>query len=212
MPVELAVDWQAIRLAAVAGVEYRTLAIEHGMFKADGKPDTNAIRQRSSREKWPVPSAIHARAVAAQREAAKQAHAARQAVSQQGQKMSQPVTGEPVTVSQPGFSAAQSGETASVTVTDNLLDLAKSGSLRFAKVAHRSLAEMPDSLPICSPSDALTTIKGLRLMAGMDSGEGSKVAVQVQLWQSPAYRQATQSDPFEVEVIAETPSTDISDY
>ena len=181
MPVELAVDWQAIRLSAVAGVPYKTLAIQWGMLSAQGKPDTTAIRQRASREKWPIPSAIHARAVAAQREAARTTHRARQAIS--GEKSSKPIDNrDSVTLSPPpenvGFSSKSSGETATVIVTDNLLDLAKSGSLRFAQVAHRSLQAMPDELLIASPSDAATTVKTLRSIAGLDK-EGTTVNVAV---------------------------------
>ncbi len=207
MPVELAVDWQAIRLSAVAGVPYKTLAIQWGMLDSRGHPDTTAIRQRASREKWPIPSAIHARAVAAQREAAKATHEARKAVSTE--KSINPIDNRVyVTVSQPpeqvGFSAARSGEIASVIVTDNLLDLAKAGSLRFAQVAHRSLQAMPDELLIASPSDAATTVKTLRSIAGMDK-EGTNVVVNFGGW-------SDWPEPVSQERDVTPVSTDLADY
>ncbi len=78
MPAALAVDWDAIKQAAIAGVPFRNLADNWGMA------DTAAIRQRASREAWPIPRAIvdkavqrlaqakaeHSRAITAVREAA----------------------------------------------------------------------------------------------------------------------------------------------
>ena len=127
----------------------------------------------------------------------------------------QDVTGDGVTMSQTGFSEQSSGEIASVTVTDDLLANGKLGTLHAQKIALRSIFRAPEAIGILSQGDLKTALSTVRIAAGMDSGEGSKVAVQVQLWQSPAYRQATQSDPFEVEAIAsdgEPVSTDISDY
>ncbi|OAI56039.1 hypothetical protein AYO49_04920 [Verrucomicrobiaceae bacterium SCGC AG-212-N21] len=62
MAAALAVDWDEIRECAVAGVPFIDLARRWGLLKADGSPDTNAIRQRSFREEWPVPRAIRVRA------------------------------------------------------------------------------------------------------------------------------------------------------
>ncbi len=180
MPVALKIDWVAVALAASAGVPYPAIALKHGLLTPEGKPDTGAIRQRAKREQWPVPKRVHESAKRKAREALKAHHELKQSgvAEKLGYeiKSSKPVTrGKPVTM---GFSASQSGENATVTVTDNLLDLAKAGSLRFAQVAHRSLQAMPDELLIASPSDAATTVKTLRSIAGMDK-EGTTVNVAI---------------------------------
>jgi hypothetical protein len=55
MPKALRVDWGAVEKLAIAGVSYQELSRQFDV------PET-AIRKRSSRFKWLVPSAIHRRA------------------------------------------------------------------------------------------------------------------------------------------------------
>jgi hypothetical protein len=55
MPAALRVDWSAIEKLAIAGVGYAELSQQFNI------PET-AIRKRSSRFRWLVPSAIHRRA------------------------------------------------------------------------------------------------------------------------------------------------------
>lgn len=179
---ELDVDWKAIEVSAIAGVPYPAIAAQWGMFDERGRPDTNAIRQRAFREKWPVPAAVrkrsqnqHSKAIAAQEEA-------RGKLREKGITEYNAIPVTRVTEAQKGgFLKTQTNENAAVIITDNLLDLAKAGSLRFAQVAHRSLQAMPEELLIVSPSDAATTVKTLRSIAGMDK-EGASVVVQLNGW------------------------------
>jgi hypothetical protein len=63
MPAALAVDWDTIKQAAIAGVPVPDLARQWGMIDPKtGRPDTTAIRKRSSREQWPIPRAVMDRA------------------------------------------------------------------------------------------------------------------------------------------------------
>jgi hypothetical protein len=55
MPAALRVDWSAVEKLAIAGVRYAELSHQFDIPEA-------AIRKRSSRFKWIVPSAIHRRA------------------------------------------------------------------------------------------------------------------------------------------------------
>jgi hypothetical protein len=55
MPAALKVDWAAIEKLAIAGVTYADLSRQFNILET-------AIRKRSSRFKWLVPSAIHRRA------------------------------------------------------------------------------------------------------------------------------------------------------
>jgi hypothetical protein len=55
MPAALRVDWEAVEKLAIAGVTYGELSQQFDV------PET-AVRKRSSRFKWLVPSAIHRRA------------------------------------------------------------------------------------------------------------------------------------------------------
>ena len=54
MAEPLNVDWVAIREAAIAGVPFKVLASQNGLYDKKGKPYTGAIRVRAMREKWPV--------------------------------------------------------------------------------------------------------------------------------------------------------------
>lgn len=76
MPEALPVDWEAIKLSAVAGIPFQALATSHGLVDANGKPDTTAIRQRASREDWPIPSRVQRLAKRRHREAMEAAHKA----------------------------------------------------------------------------------------------------------------------------------------
>jgi len=84
MPAALAVDWDAIKASLIAGVPAIEVAAQWGLVDEDGKPDTQAIRKRSSREQWPIPSAIMDRVTKRVTEA-KSAHAQALAMIQ-GQK------------------------------------------------------------------------------------------------------------------------------
>lgn len=54
----LPIDWEALKQAAIAGVDFRVLAIQFRLFDKHGKPNTNAIRQRAYRESWPIAARI----------------------------------------------------------------------------------------------------------------------------------------------------------
>jgi hypothetical protein len=54
----LPIDWEALKQAAIAGVDFRVLAIQFRLFDKHGKPNTNAIRQRAYREAWPIAARI----------------------------------------------------------------------------------------------------------------------------------------------------------
>lgn len=180
MPVALPIDWKAVALAASAGVPYPAIARKHGVLTPDGRPDTNAIRQRAFREKWPVPKRVHESAKRQAREALKAHHELHQsgAAEKLGYEIKplKPVTEQkPVTM---GFSAAQSGEIATVTVTDDLLANGVRGTLAAQKIALRSILDAPDSLPVTSPSDLQSLLKTVRIASGQDK-EGTNVNVVV---------------------------------
>lgn len=84
MAEALPVDWEAIKLSAVAGIPFQALATSHGLLDSNGKPDTTAIRQRASREAWPIPSRVQRLAKRRHREAMEAAHKA-QALAQASQ-------------------------------------------------------------------------------------------------------------------------------
>jgi len=75
----LPIDWEALKQAAIAGVDFRVLAIQFKLFDKHGKPNTNAIRQRAYRESWPIAARIV-------RVARKNLKEAMQAAHKQGQE------------------------------------------------------------------------------------------------------------------------------
>lgn len=65
------------------------------------------------------------------------------------------------------------GRSVSVVVSENLADMAESGTLHAARRALRSIKSAPDSLPIRGASDLAILAKLLRSMAGLDSPQVS---------------------------------------
>ena len=70
----LPIDWEALKQAALVGVDFRTLAIQFRLFDKHGKPNTNAIRQRAYREAWPIAARIVRGARKNLKEAMQEAH------------------------------------------------------------------------------------------------------------------------------------------
>ena len=79
----LNVNWEAIREAAIAGVPFKVLASQNGLFDKKGKPYTGAIRVRAMREKWPVVTRLMHEA----KKQAKRANEAREAAMQLRQSL-----------------------------------------------------------------------------------------------------------------------------
>jgi hypothetical protein len=161
MPAALNLDWQAIRLAAVAGVELNTIALCHGLTDEYGKPDTQAIRKRAQRENWPTPNKVRQAAI----EAAKSS-------------IAHGDMGVVPNVSQ-GVSESLSGAKATVTVTQNLLQNGQTGSLAGQQKALRSILNAPDSLPIGSIGDLQAAVKLVRLVAGMDTQDSTRLSISL---------------------------------
>ena len=89
-----------------------------------------------------------------------------------------------------GFSARESGLAATVTVTEELQNIANSSSLHAMQVIARSLKQVTE-LPVNTMAEFSTGIKTIRSIAGLDKAD---VNVQVnQLWQSPAMSRNTDS-------------------
>lgn len=179
MPQELLIDWDAVQLSAVAGVPYPALALKHGMVDDQGRPDTNAIRQRAFREKWPVPAAVRKRARNQHKAAIESQNEARQKIQ------AKLVTGDitehpkiPVTVVTGGVLKAKTNEIAAVTITDDLLANGIRGTLAAQRIALRSILDAPDSLPVTSPSDLQSLLKTVRIASGQDK-EGTTVNVAI---------------------------------
>ena len=214
------INWESIKLSAVAGVPYQHLATKYGILDASGKPDTTAIRQRAHREHWPIPSRVQESAKRAAKEMLRAAHlerqrlieakggeagdggsvAAKEAGNGEGRLSSEQIgNGVSQTVTN-GFSAEKSGRDAAVTVAGYMAERSETGILAALDRAVDSLEDAPARLPISSMADVSTALGVILKASGKDKPD---VAVQVQLWQSPAYRQASQPEPFDVEPLDE---------
>jgi len=209
MATELMVDWNAVQLSAVAGVPYPALALQWGMVDEHGRPDTNAIRQRAFREKWPVPAAVQKRARNQHKSAIESQKAARQTI--QAKIVTGDITDHPkipvtaVTEAQKGgFLKATTNEIAAVTITDDLLANGIRGTLHAQKIALRSILHAPESLPVTSPADLQSLLKTVRIASGQDK-EGTTVNVAI----GGGWSDWPEPESSERDV---TPSTDISDY
>lgn len=195
----LDIDWEAAKLALVAGVSYDDVARSQGLFYPDGKPDSSALRQRCCRERWPVPRAVVRRA---QNDAKKvgvilKPSAPQKPLSQllqgveNGQKVSSfDENGQKVSMNQGEETgngetggggqlqnSESSGERAVTLAAESLLDLATTGTLAAAQRLHRSISRAPESLPVVSVGDLATAAKALRSIAGLDKQDGPQVTV-----------------------------------
>lgn len=153
MPAALQVDWGPIRDAAIAGVPLARLAEQYELDEA-------TIRQRAHRHKWPIPARI--RTLAAQ-------HGVATAPSGSKQQVSQGVT-----------HIAAKGESVTSDLAGTLLRNGETGSLKASQLLLSLLQKAtPNKLqPLQDVGDVVTSLKGIRLAAGMDRAQN---AVQVNL-------------------------------
>ena len=91
MAEPLNVNWVAIREAAIAGVPFKILAAQNGLYDKKGKPYTGAIRVRAMREKWPVVT----RLVHEAKKQAKRANEARDAAMKMRQSLNPSMQTQP---------------------------------------------------------------------------------------------------------------------
>ena len=91
MAEPLNVNWDAIREAAIAGVPFKVLAAQNGLYDKKGKPYTGAIRVRAMREKWPVVT----RLVHEAKKQAKRANEARDAAMKMRQSLNPSMQTQP---------------------------------------------------------------------------------------------------------------------
>lgn len=156
MPEALAVDWEEIKRAAIAGVPYKELADSWGL------QGTDAIRQRASREDWPVPRRVLEKA---QKQLA-DAEALVSKAKQDAQPASYSVSSKSNVTA---VTMAAESLVLSHTRTANALVLATEKALsRFAKAP----------ADIETWTDASTAYKLQRLAAGIDR-EGTQVNVNL---------------------------------
>lgn len=179
----LNVDWNAIRLAAVAGVSFKELARQHGM------PNTDTIRQRSCREKWPIPESIIRRARVAAAKAAEEQEAAKKQLVERKLPYAPPPPPVPVQAKEGPRRAIDSCIQAGDTIATVLAALAERSGIRASELAADALDRAPD-LDIKSLTDVMTALKVTRLVAGIDK-EQPQVAI---LWggnEAPAFREVS---------------------
>lgn len=172
MPAALAVDWEAIKQAAIAGVPIPDLARQWGMIDEEtGKPDTTAIRKRSSREEWPIPRAVIERAH-------KKLAEAKAAVANL-------VTD----VSQDGVTLSQRPAKPVDLAADSLVDGGNEASAIAQGIALRSLRSAPKKLTVTDFGDVKTAMQIARTAAGMDRAQ-----VQVAVALAPKWGSVVQSE------------------
>jgi hypothetical protein len=133
-------QWREIRTANEAGVETEELAERFGVT-------TNAIRQRRYREKWVTPRKVQ-----------------EEAMVQRARAQARNLPNSGVMPVMPGMSAL------SITA-ETLTDKAQEGSLIAASMFLDAIRESLSNGGIKAPStakDLLTSMKGLRLVGGLD--------------------------------------------
>ena len=186
MPAALAVDWDQIKQAAIAGVSFPELARQWEMLDDEGKPDTSAIRKRCSREGWPVPRSIMASASLRLNEAKAAQNAAREQMQAKGEAVT--------VVTPPPPNAVIAGNIAEMGAKSNLHALA----LLQNKLQRAS--ESPDSIrDLENVGDIVTALKGARLAAGMDK-EGSQVTLNLSMFGAQTGQGVSEEGPvWEVE-------------
>lgn len=132
MPAALAIDWSPIRDAAIGGVPLPDLAERFGI-------SFDALRQRSLRQKWPIPSRVRAKAN-------------EQGVADVSQRALEQAETATATLAD---SLLRNGEQSSLIGSNLLLGLLQKATLEKLQ-------------PLEHVADVVTAIKGARLTAGMD--------------------------------------------
>lgn len=156
MPAALQIDWTPIRDAAIAGVPLLKLAAQYEV-------DIETLRKRAQRHNWPIPARV--RVLAAQ-------HGIVGAPSGNNQQVSHSVR-----------HIAKTGEEAKTTLADNLLRNGETGSLHASNLLLSLLQKAtPNKLqPLQDVGDVVTSLKGIRLAAGMDK-PGTEVKVNLAMF------------------------------
>ncbi len=164
MPEALAVDWDEIKAAAIAGVPFIKIAEQWDIRDEAGTLSTNSIRQRSFREAWPVPRAIMERAKL-------QLAKAKELTKEDSSSDTEPSV------------------TAVTVAADSLLENGQKSNLIASQIALRLLtkaADSPDAIaPLSHVSDVKTALSVARIAAGMDR-EGAEVKVNLAMFQAGA--------------------------
>lgn len=194
-------DWDAIKVAACAGVPYKSLAIQYGLIK-DGKPDTNAIRQRAWREKWPIQRRIVESAKRKRRDVVREVAKMESGMTPHNNNS---ITNPTKSMGKVGFSARESNENATVMIVDDLLANGIRGTLAAQKIALRSILHAPDSLAVTSPADLQSLLKTVRIASGQDK-DGTNVNVVI------GNNWSDWPEPVSQEIDVTPVSTDLADY
>ncbi len=164
MPAALAVDWDQIKQAAIAGVPFKKLAEEWDIRDEAGELWTGPIRQRCYRESWPIPRAVMAQAQLRLNEAKTAQNAAKEQMRANGETVTD--------VTQPR---------ANDVITADLLENGQKSNLLASQIALKSLQLAPESLPVTSLADVKTALSVARIAAGMDR-EGTQVNIGLGSW------------------------------
>lgn len=163
-----AVDWEAIKQAAIAGVMYPQLERQFGISQG-------RIRTMACRKQWPTPDRAKAQAEAKLREAQAELHRAKLRRAGRSEEA------EGVTAVTIPLIEASRREIVAATITDSMDEMAQTGLMASMKRAFRSVMQSADFFPIESLQELNTATKLLKTCAGLD---GPQVAVNLGLFTS----------------------------